>query len=149
MGEIAERIGTYRRVALDTPVFIYSFENEPTFSLVAGEVFSAIENGRAAGVTSVLSLSEISVYPHAQGNPELARVYELRLFGFPNLSVQSVDRRIARTAAWIRGEHGFRLPDAVHLATALEFGADSFITNDRRLRQFVDLPVLLLSDFIH
>ena len=40
---------------------------------------------------------------------------------------------IADRAAQLRAEHGLGTPDAIHLATALECGAEVFVTNDRDL----------------
>jgi predicted nucleic acid-binding protein len=47
-------------------------------------------------------------------------------------------------ACTIRATHNYKLADALHLATAVERGCDVFLTNDRRLRGFSDLPVEVL-----
>src|SRR2546421_202086 len=44
------------------------------------------------------------------------------------LSSQVMDR-----ATDIRARHGFKTPDAIHLAAALVAGCDVFLTNDHRL----------------
>jgi predicted nucleic acid-binding protein len=59
--------------------------------------------------------------------------------------VIDVDRQIAERAAAIRAAHGYRTPDALHLATAAVVGADVFVSNDERLRGFSALRVVTLS----
>jgi predicted nucleic acid-binding protein len=90
-------------------------------------VFELLQSGQASGTASVLTISEVTTRAYQIDDAELARVYELRMLAFPTLILLPVDRRIARTAARIRARYGFRLPDSIHLATALEYKADTFI----------------------
>ena len=140
---------TNERTALDTSIFIYAFEEHPTFWLVASEILRMIDNGQAAGIISSLTIGELSVGPLQRGNRELAQVYEAYISNFPNMTTVDVSREIIRESARIRASYGFRLPDAIHPATAVQSDADVFITNDRRLSQFAELRVHLLSDFLH
>jgi predicted nucleic acid-binding protein len=60
-----------------------------------------------------------------------------------------VDADVTREATRIRSETGMRLPDAIHVATAIVAGADAFLTNDARLNHpRAGLPVLVLDDLI-
>ena len=36
-------------------------------------------------------------------------------------------------------------PDAIHLATAISSGADAFFTNDKKLEQVEEIPILILQ----
>lgn len=149
MGEVAHPLGAASRVGLDSAVLIYYVESDFAFSSVARQVLTAIWNGDVDAVASTILLSELTVLPYRQHRYHLAARYETTIVNFPNLDVLPVDRDTARLAARIRAEYGFRLPDAIHLATAVQHGADTFITNDRSLQRFSDLSVMLLSDFIH
>ena len=64
----------------------------------------------------------------------------------PNLTIVQVDMKISEDAARIRRKYGFRLPDAIQLATALDYKAQTFITNDKRLKVFKELPITLLTE---
>lgn len=55
---------------------------------------------------------------------------------------------VADRMARLRASPGLRTPDAIHVATALEWGAQAFLTNDAGLRQAPGIEVLLLSDFL-
>jgi len=42
---------------------------------------------------------------------------------------------------------GLRTPDALHIATAMESGAQAFITNDRSMRIVSQLEIVMLDDY--
>jgi uncharacterized protein len=48
---------------------------------------------------------------------------------------------VFRRAAEIRAAHGFKTPDALHLAAAVECGCAAFLTNDVQLTRFPGLAV--------
>lgn len=56
-----------------------------------------------------------------------------------------VDRDVAREAAAIRRKYGFRLLDAVQLATAKLNKAQIFVSNDKGLQKFKELKVIALG----
>jgi predicted nucleic acid-binding protein len=58
-----------------------------------------------------------------------------------------VDVALARRAVVLRAQYGIHVPDALQVATALEAGATLFVSNDRRLSQVQEIPVLLLDDY--
>lgn len=61
------------------------------------------------------------------------------------LAVVEVNEEIADKTALIRRKYGFRTPDAIQLATAVQTRAKVFITNDERLKKLKELKVILLS----
>ncbi len=88
------------------------------------------EPGREqAGIGSVLLLPEILSKPLAQG--DAAEVSALaRLLA--RLDLRPVDRHTAELATALGGRYGLRAADATHLATAINVGADRFITDNQR-----------------
>jgi predicted nucleic acid-binding protein len=48
-------------------------------------------------------------------------------------------------ATKIRADHGFRTPDAIHLAAAVISNCDAFLTNDLRLERFPDIVIQSIS----
>ncbi len=132
-------------LALDTSLFIYLVEKHPVFYPKVEPIFAALDAGKVRGVTSVLTLLEVLVRPLETGATDLAEEFRLTVLSSPHLQVVPVDHVIAELAAQIRAKHGYRTPDAIHLATAQHAGADTFVTNDSKLRSLSALRVVGLD----
>jgi len=149
MGRLTERIRSFSVIGLDTAIFIYHFEENPTYLPLTRELLSSIEMGERKGVTSAITLMEIIVKPLALGQIDVARKYEAMLVNFPNLDIVDLDRDVIRQAARLRAEYRIRPPDALQVSASLLYGADAFITNDGLLKRLQDkLNVIVLDDFV-
>jgi predicted nucleic acid-binding protein len=135
-------------IALDTAPFIYLIEEHETFLPVVEPVFAAIDGGRIAAVTSALTLLEVLVVPLRAADMALPRRYEALLGNSRGLELVEVSRAALRDAAALRAATGMRTPDAIQIATALQRGCTSFVTNDRDLSALPGLRILQLSDFL-
>ena len=133
---------------LDTNTFIYAVESVPPFCDAMRELFRHIDDGHCQAVTSELSLAECLVKPFLEGDVTLRQAFERAVQTSPVLQVVPVSRAVLVSAAELRAHTGLRLPDAIHLATALDAGCTTFLTNDRRLLAAPRLRTLVLSDFI-
>jgi predicted nucleic acid-binding protein len=149
MDELSERLAKAKTIGLDTPIFIYFLENNPLYGPLAQITINGIEKGKWKGVTSTITLMEITVRPWQLGREGAAREYEAVLVHFPNLSIVDVDRNVARVAAQLRAKYNISPPDALQVAASLSFGAKAFLTNDRRLSRLQQLiDILVLDDFL-
>ena len=149
MGRITESLTGCGMIGVDTPVFIYHFEEHPDYALLTKEVLEGIERGRWEGVTSMITLMETTVHPWRLGREEVARKYEALLLNFPHLTFAVIDREIARSAAQLRARFDVRPPDALQVAAALVRGAQAFVTNDKRLRKLEPLlKIIVLQDLL-
>lgn len=99
-------------------------------------------------VTSVLTITEVLVYPLRQGNTALAQQYREILFNSQGLTTIEVFPDIAENAAELRANYNLRTPDAIQMATAIRGGASFFLTNDARLPSLPALSVLVLDTLI-
>jgi predicted nucleic acid-binding protein len=135
-------------VALDTAPFIYLIEEHETFLPIVEPVLAAIDGGRIAAVTSALTLLEVLVVPLRAADVALARRYEALLAGSRGLELVDVSRAVLRDAAALRAATAMRTPDAIQVATALQRGCTSFLTNDRAIPTLPGLAILQLSDFL-
>jgi predicted nucleic acid-binding protein len=105
------------RLYLDANPIIYSIEGVPEFRTAA---LAWIEEAEAAGgavITSRLSRLECRVRPIRDGNTELLARFE-GFFAREGLELAEITAEVVETATALRATHGFRPPDAIHLATA-------------------------------
>jgi predicted nucleic acid-binding protein len=149
MDELSKRLAKAKVIGLDTPIFIYFLENNKRYGPLAQLTINGIEKGKWQGVTSTITLMEITVRPWQLGRESAAREYEAVLVHFPNLSVVDVDRNVARAAAQLRAKYNVSPPDALQVAASLSYGAKAFLTNDKRLSRLQELiDILVLDDFV-
>ncbi len=127
------RLQPHAVIGLDTVVFIYHFEAHPRYLSLTTMALSRIQEGHQRGVTSTITLMELTVRPWQLGRGMVAHHYETLLAHFPNLYLAEIDRDVARQAAQLRARYRVRPADALQVAAALVHGASAFLTNDRRL----------------
>lgn len=120
----------HRLIAIDTSIFIYYLEANPSYVDMAGEVFTWLERSPHAAVTSSITMTELLVQPYREGNETLVNQYYGLLSLFPNLNWIAPDLAIADNAAQIRAHYRLRTPDALQVATAVCRGATAILTND-------------------
>lgn len=144
MGILAALRG--RRTYLDTNVFIYALEGYPQFVNELTSLFVAIERGEAACVTSQLTLAELLVKPFRDGDRAKETACRQVIRDRPGLSVIPVGLEILLEAARWRAAQNIRLPDAIHMATAIASKCAVFLTNDERLLNREGLDVLYLFE---
>ncbi len=92
-------------------------------------------------MTSDLVLLETRVRPLREKDDLLDRLYSELLLESHEVQLLPIERRIIERATRIRAESRVRTPDAIHAATAQEFGCVLFLTNDARLGRVPELPV--------
>jgi predicted nucleic acid-binding protein len=136
------------RVYLDTNVFIYAIEGYPEFVDELNEFFDSIDAGNMRAFTSELTLAEVLVRPLRDANLEIQTAYQQALQSSEGLEVVPVSRDVLIEAARLRAVANLRLPDAIHGATAILTGCETFLTNDRRLAAVPGVEVVLLSEVI-
>ena len=73
--------------------------------------------------SSYVTLAELLVHPKRMKNPRREGRYRLYLSRLLTLPMVSVDERVAESAASIRAEYGFKMPDAFQLAAAMSIGS--------------------------
>ena len=102
--------------------------------------------GKLRLVTSSLTLTEVLVIPFRMKMMDLLEGYKETLTKSANFEIQSFDLKIAERAALIRAIYGFRTPGAIQIATAIEYGADSFLTNDTKLKKLKDINIIMVKE---
>ena len=126
--------------------FIYFIEQHPDYALFLRELFRRVDAGAVAGVSSIVTLTEVLTKPKQSGNQRIEREYRSLLLRSRHVSLVAVEATIAERAADLRARWGMRTPDALQIATALGANCQAFLTNDHRLRRVTDIHVLVLDD---
>ena len=128
-------------IYLDTAIVIYAIEGVPAFRARA---LARLMTAHQAGddlMTSDLTRAECLVKPLRIPDPLLEADY---LAFLSQTHVAGHDAAIFDRMAAIRAANNFRVPDALHLATAVYNQCDVFLTNDNRLAAFQQIAVELL-----
>ena len=135
-----------KAVYLDTaPLIYYLEETSPYFSFLQ-TIFKKNESGDFTFFTSAITLSEVLTLPYKLGKERLIDQYEYFITKSPNLKLINVNSGIAKLSAKLRSDYGLKLPDAIHLATALEVKVDFLLTNDLAFSKINSLEIILLSN---
>jgi predicted nucleic acid-binding protein len=121
------------RLYLDASAIMYAVEGVPAFrDLVIARIAQAVPSGEL--VTSQLSRLECRVKPLREGDTALLQRFD-DFFTREGLTVVDLSPVVVDRATELRARAGFRTPDALHLATAVELAADVFLTGDDRLER--------------
>lgn len=111
--------------AFDADVLIYAAVRDHPL----GQRVKVLLDDDALKIGSVLLIPELLSKPMREGAGGEVRALSLILAG---LHLASVDRTTAKLATALAGKYRLRALDATHLATAIERGADRFITNNSK-----------------
>lgn len=154
MGEVALKnfrkiLSQYKLILLDSSCFIYHIEENPVYIALTEVIFEQmLPENRFKAICSTLLLTEILTRPMAEKRQDLVLTYKSIIVSFPNLMLKPFDETVAQTAAYFRAEYNLKTPDAIHIATAHQTGAEAIICNDTAWKKVKEIPVIILSEFI-
>lgn len=135
-------------------IVIYAVEGNPVDQQRAVNHLTALQNAGHRFAISELTRTECLVPSFGPGGAQQLSDF-FRFFHAPNLRVLNLTAAVHSRASAIRGAHAYlvgthaalkryALADALHLATAIEFGCDAFLTNDNQLANFQEITVEVL-----
>jgi len=128
-------------IYVDTAPLIYLVEHVPHYGDLVAQRLSSTD----VLVVSDLSRLECRVKPMRDGNAALLDEFD-RFFNESVSDVLALSREVIDRATEIRARYAFKTPDAIHLAAATLSNCELFLTNDRRLDRFTELPVVTLTE---
>ena len=107
-----------------------------------------IDTGECEALTSELTIGEVLVGPMRGKLTELVNIYRRLLAGSENLKICPVTLNIIDAAAALRAMSSLKMPDALHIATALHHQCKFLVTNNKKIKVPDKLPlsIVLLSD---
>jgi predicted nucleic acid-binding protein len=122
---------TESRIYLDANLFIYAIEGKPDVAGQLRDLFDLFRSNRGVGVTSELTLAE--VLPKA--DTVRRRLYLDLIVWSRIFDLQPVSRDILiETAEYRKSARMPKLPDAIHVVTAIRAGCRMILSADSRLR---------------
>ena len=113
-------------VYLDTMSFIFAIEGEPSVAEPMNNLFQALRAHPGAGVTSELTLAEVLAGPDVPHSPQIKRAYLDLIVWSKFLDLVPISRDVLYESADLRFAHRetygkkLKLPDAIHLVTAIQ-----------------------------
>ena len=127
-------------IYLDTNVLILFKEVQSPEQEQLTALLAACRISGQIPFTSLLTYSELLVKPLADGNRELIQVYERWLGGDFWLNTVPLSPAVLLTASLIRAQSSkIKLPDAIHLASAIFAGCSVFLSADTGLTDIDEL----------
>jgi predicted nucleic acid-binding protein len=144
VGRVSAELG--QRVYLDANIIIYAVEGFALYLDQIRALLTAVNAGEVVAVTSELTLAEVLVKPLKDQQPALQQAYQTFLTPTPELEVVPISLTVLLEAARLRATTKLKLPDAIHLATALHSQCDAFLTNDDLFRSLSLPQIKMLAD---
>ena len=132
-------------VYLDAMTFIFAIEGEPANSGPSKFLLDRLRTRPGSGVTSELTLAEILAGSDLPRSPPIKRAYLDLIVWSKFLDLVPISRDILYESAKLRFEHRqthgrkLKLPDAIHLATAIRRKCRYFVSADKGIRPPVDM----------
>jgi len=137
-----------KRVLIDTNIIIYLTDMVWPYEELSRLLFSLIEEGRAEGVISVVSVAEVMQGPLKMGMQDKALKVREYLLNFPHILIQGVDKDVLnyigtdKRIDWL----SLRVMDSLIIASGLKANAEKIISNDLRFRKAIPKDLLISFD---
>ena len=144
----AETVENAGSVFIDTAPLIYFIEAHPVYGPLMKQLVGVLSTGRITASSSVITLAEVLPGPLRAGNEKLARMFTQFLKHAKNLTLAPITAEIAKSAGRLRAKYpNLKAFDAMQIAAALDTRAGLFLTNDKKIRQIKEIPVLVMEDY--
>ena len=128
---------------LDAGAIIYGIEGGSDLRKAVLTRVAQAESSGGAIMTSRLSRLECRVRPLREGQSAMIALYD-EFFLRRSLHVADIGAAVIDLATDLRVRYGMKTPDAIHIATAIECGADLILTGDRAMSRCKEVKVELV-----
>lgn len=139
--------GNFKKIFLDTTPIIYLLDGDKNFGEKTCQIFSALSEQNVKFVSSVITMEEYLIYPYRNKNILLVKSF-WDLVNENKIILYPINLPDANKAAKIRAEYKhFKTLDSLQLAVAVLHGCDSFLTNDKQLKQFQEINCVTVEEW--
>ncbi len=133
-----------KRVYFDANIFIYLLEHHPDFGEVCLSIVQSAVDKELDGYSGDLVFAELLVKPLKENNARAVKAVKDMFSEETQIELLPHKRSTFEMAAHLRATHKIKLPDALHMATAIENHLDIFLTNDRDIPTMREITVVQL-----
>jgi predicted nucleic acid-binding protein len=130
------------RVYIDANIFVYFLDRHPTYFSLVAPIIQAMGDGSFLGLTGDAVVAEVMVGPYRSGDPALTADIKSFFQSAGALAVLRHGPEDFDLAAQLRGRHGMKFIDALHVATAARAGCRFLLTNDDGIRPFGAMEIV-------
>jgi predicted nucleic acid-binding protein len=120
------------RVYVDTSALIYTLEAPHLYPRLQTQFIDLFKREEWRLVTSWITFAEVLVKPLLNGDTGEEAGYRAFFVSSTNFEILHVNQGIADQAANLRASYGFKLPDAIHIATGMAAGCTRYLTGDTK-----------------
>lgn len=103
---VKDALSDVKRMGIDTMVFIYFVERNPTYHALVRQIFMMVDRGVIEGFSSTITLAEVLTIPKRSGAKDIEDAYRKILLGSENFSIVDVTYEIAERTADLRAISG-------------------------------------------
>lgn len=133
-----------KSVYFDANIFIYLLENHPDWGEICLSVVQSAVDKELNGYSGDMVLAELLVKPLKENNAKAVKAVKDLFSEETRIALLPHRRSTFEAAAHLRANYKIKLPDALHIATAVENHLEIFLTNDREIPAVNDITVLHL-----
>jgi predicted nucleic acid-binding protein len=133
-----------KSVYFDANIFIYLLENHSDFGEICLSIVQSAVDKELDGYSGDLVLAELLVKPLKDNNARAVKAVKDLFSKEARIELLPHKRSTFETAALLRANYKIKLPDALHIATAIENHIEVFLTNDREIPSIPEITVLQL-----
>jgi predicted nucleic acid-binding protein len=134
------------RIYLDACCIIYLVEAaSPFHATIVSRLLRHQADAASRLITSRLSWLECRIRPLKDNDHKLLAAYD-QLFAAKRMLIVEITAEVVANAATLRARYGFKTPDAIHLASAIEEKAELFLTGDSSLARCTEIAVEVLEN---
>jgi predicted nucleic acid-binding protein len=144
--KLADALAGVRRLFIDTAPLIYFIEQHPVYLDRVRAIMQQIDAGEIAGVSSVVTLTEVLTLPVKAGLHDIQQAYRAVLLNSRSFTLVPIHAQTAIRAAELRARYSLKTPDALQVSAAIDAGCDAFLTNDTGIKRVQEISVLVLDE---
>ncbi|OGC51636.1 hypothetical protein A2982_02030 [candidate division WWE3 bacterium RIFCSPLOWO2_01_FULL_39_13] len=137
-----------KKIYIDTALYIYILNQDNGFSYVSSKIFNYCEENKITINASTIILTELLQHSKIQSDSSKKTNIKRIFLSTPNLQIIGVDITIAEYSAILAATYNLRVPDSVHLATAILSECEAFVTNDKKLKRVKEIDCILMDKFL-